>query len=144
MESELYFEARTYDIDFAGIVSNIVYHRWLEDLRLACLAQVMPVPDMIRQGLVPTLAQVLIDFRAPVRLGQRVRGRQALVKTGRTSMVFESELILADEEHVAAVSRSVLVLVDTSDGRPTVLPEALREAARTPPSFRISIRGVDA
>ena len=25
---------KTYDIDFAGIVSNIVYIRWLEDLRL--------------------------------------------------------------------------------------------------------------
>jgi acyl-CoA thioester hydrolase len=28
---------RTYDIDFAGIVSNIVFIRWLEDLRLALL-----------------------------------------------------------------------------------------------------------
>ena len=27
---------RTYDIDFAGIVSNIVFIRWLEDLRLGC------------------------------------------------------------------------------------------------------------
>jgi acyl-CoA thioester hydrolase len=28
---------KTYDIDFAGIVSNIVYIRWLEDLRLKIL-----------------------------------------------------------------------------------------------------------
>jgi len=27
-------EIKTYDIDFAGIVSNIVYVRWLEDLAL--------------------------------------------------------------------------------------------------------------
>jgi len=30
---------RTYDIDFAGIVSNIVFVRWLEDLRLGLLDQ---------------------------------------------------------------------------------------------------------
>lgn len=143
MESELYFEARTYDIDFAGIVSNIVYHRWLEDLRLACLAQVMPVPEMVHAGLVPTLAQVLIDFRAPIRLGQKVRGRQALVKVGESSIVFESELTHLDDERTAAVSRSVVVLVDEATGRPVTLPNALREAGRTPPSFRVSIRGVD-
>ena len=27
------FRVMTYDIDFAGIVSNISYIRWLEDLR---------------------------------------------------------------------------------------------------------------
>jgi len=31
---------RTYDIDFAGIVSNIVYLRWLEDMRLLWLETV--------------------------------------------------------------------------------------------------------
>ncbi len=33
MEVNLSFPVRTYDIDFAGVVSNIVYIRWLEDLR---------------------------------------------------------------------------------------------------------------
>ena len=27
------FRVMTYDIDFAGVVSNITYTRWLEDLR---------------------------------------------------------------------------------------------------------------
>jgi acyl-CoA thioester hydrolase len=34
---------RTYDIDFAGIVSNIVYVRWLEDLRLAMMEEAYPI-----------------------------------------------------------------------------------------------------
>ena len=34
---------RTYDIDFAGIVSNIVFIRWLEDLRLGLLDQAYPL-----------------------------------------------------------------------------------------------------
>ena len=34
---------RTYDIDFANIVHNIVYFRWLEDLRSEILADVLPI-----------------------------------------------------------------------------------------------------
>ena len=34
---------RTYDIDFAGIVSNIVFIRWLEDLRLGLMDQAYPL-----------------------------------------------------------------------------------------------------
>ena len=34
LEISLDLPIKTYDIDFAGIVSNIVYIRWLEDLRL--------------------------------------------------------------------------------------------------------------
>ncbi len=34
---------RTYDIDFAGIVGNIVYVRWLEDLRLAMMEEAYPI-----------------------------------------------------------------------------------------------------
>ena len=32
LEVSLNLPIKTYDIDFAGIVSNIVYIRWLEDL----------------------------------------------------------------------------------------------------------------
>ncbi len=39
---------KTYDIDFAGIVSNIVYIRWLEDLRLKMLESHFPIENLIR------------------------------------------------------------------------------------------------
>jgi hypothetical protein len=40
---------RTYDIDFAGIVSNIVFIRWLEDLRLGLLDQVYPLTQALAE-----------------------------------------------------------------------------------------------
>lgn len=43
MEVELALPVRTYDIDFAGVVSNIVYVRWLEDLRLAIVDAYFPL-----------------------------------------------------------------------------------------------------
>jgi acyl-CoA thioester hydrolase len=42
-EVEINLPVRTYDIDFAGVVSNTVYVRWLEDLRLEMLAHHFPL-----------------------------------------------------------------------------------------------------
>ena len=35
--------AGTYDIDFAGIVSNIAFARWLEDIRLGPMQNARPL-----------------------------------------------------------------------------------------------------
>ena len=44
---------RTYDIDFANIVHNIVYFRWLEDLRSEILADVLPIDEILTTGISP-------------------------------------------------------------------------------------------
>ena len=142
MICELEFEVRTYDVDFAGIVSNLVYHRWLEDLRLEVLAQAMSVPELMEAGLVPTLAQTLIDFRAPLRLAERVRGRQAITAVGRTSFVFETELRRVPDGLNIAVARHKVVLVDAGTGRPVPLPTQIQALVTRPPSD-VRLQGID-
>ena len=68
-------EIKTYDIDFAGIVSNIVYVRWLEDLRLAMLAQVYPVAQGVADDVAPVLLETRIAYERPLTLQDRVVGR---------------------------------------------------------------------
>ena len=51
----LAFPVKTYDVDFAGIVSNIVYVRWLEDLRLELLARTCPLARLVAEGIGPVL-----------------------------------------------------------------------------------------
>lgn len=137
------WEVRTYDVDFAGIVSNIVYHRWLEDLRLEVLAQAASVAELVEQGLAPTLAQTLIDFRAPLRLGDRVRGRQAITSMGRTSFVFETEMRRVSDGQLVALARHTAVLVNARTGRPVTVPAPLRKLVVPEPSFEVRLRGVD-
>ena len=55
-EVQLALPIRTYDIDFAGVVSNIVYIRWLEDLRLKMLEVHLPLEQQITSGYGPLLA----------------------------------------------------------------------------------------
>ncbi len=142
MEVELEFEARTYDVDFAGIVSNIVYHRWMEDLRLAVLAQVTPVHELADAGYVPTLVQTLMDFRAPLRLGEKARGRQGITRIGRSSFVFETELRRVPDEKLIAQARHTAVFVDGETGRPVPVPAKLRVLLGKP-SFQLHLRGLD-
>ncbi|HSN74366.1 MAG TPA: acyl-CoA thioesterase, partial [Anaerolineae bacterium] len=67
---------RTYDIDFVGIVSNIVFIRWLEDLRLQMLAEYFPLDTAMQaQGIAPLLLRTEIDYKRPVRLFDVLQGR---------------------------------------------------------------------
>jgi acyl-CoA thioesterase FadM len=49
------FPIRTYDIDFALHVSNIVYIRWLEDLRLEMMSKYLPLSELLSKGQAPVL-----------------------------------------------------------------------------------------
>src|ERR1700740_1795075 len=66
---------RTYDIDFAGIVSNIVFIRWLEDLRLCLLDQAYPLLRALAEDIAPILLSTRIDYRRPVTIADPVVGR---------------------------------------------------------------------
>ena len=43
----------TYDIDYAHIVHNAVYIRWLEDLRTALISDVYPIQELLADGISP-------------------------------------------------------------------------------------------
>src|ERR1700751_2361798 len=66
---------RTYDIDFAGIVSNIVFIRWLEDLRLALLDQAYPLIRALSEDVAPILLATRINYRRPVTIADSLVGR---------------------------------------------------------------------
>ena len=68
---ELTFTVKTYDIDFAGHVSNIVYIRWLEDLRFALLEEYYPLADSMESGVAPVLTRTEIDYTSAIRLSSR-------------------------------------------------------------------------
>jgi acyl-CoA thioester hydrolase len=68
-------EIKTYDIDFAGIVSNIVYVRWLEDLRLAMMGEAYPLAQAVAEDVAPVLLETRIAYERPLTLQDRPVGR---------------------------------------------------------------------
>src|SRR5260370_19541176 len=66
---------RTYDIDFAGVVSNIVFIRWLEDLRLGLMDEAYPLIRALAEDIAPVLLSTRIAYRRPVTIADPLVGR---------------------------------------------------------------------
>ncbi|UCH09986.1 MAG: acyl-CoA thioesterase [Fidelibacterota bacterium] len=122
-EIELTFEAKTYDVDFAGIVSNIVYFRWLEDLRLKVLDEYLPLDGLLEQGISPVLVRTEIDYKRAVRLFDKPIGRMWMSYTGRRKFVLTAEFTVDGE--VVTTAEHVCVFVNLKNWRTIPLPEKL-------------------
>lgn len=126
-EVTLNFPVRTYDIDFVGIVSNIVYVRWLEDLRLQALAEFFPLDTAMQElGIAPVLLRTEIDYRQPVRLFDPVIGTLWLAHLTRVRQVLQAEFTVNGQLRAAA--RQTTCFIDLATGRPQPTPAALRDA----------------
>jgi acyl-CoA thioester hydrolase len=125
MKIELELPIRTYDIDFAGIVSNIVYVRWLEDLRLAMLAQhFRPLPEILLTGIAPVLIKTDINYKQQLTIHDQAIGKMWVEEMGRLRCIFAAEIISGDHESagLAAQAQQTVIFIDLSTRRPVRIP----------------------
>ncbi len=116
---------RTYDIDFVGFVSNIVYVRWLEDLRLQMLAEFFPLDTAMQaQGIAPVLLRTEIDYKRAIRLFDAVQGRMWLAEAGPVRQVLQAEFTV--DGQLRASARQTTCFIDLASSRPTPTPAAIR------------------
>lgn len=124
LEVVLQIPVKTYDIDFAGIVSNIVYIRWLEDLRLKFLDQHCQIEQQLAQGYAPILAGTVIEYKRPIKLSDQVIGRLWASSLGRMKWIVEAEILSNNE--LAAVATQKGAFVNLQNKRPIPIPEELQ------------------
>jgi len=128
MRVDLAFPIKTYDIDFAGHVSNITYIRWLEDLRLEILRRSLPLGTLMARSQTPILLRTEIDYLAQARLPQTVTGQMWVSASSRARATLTAEFTIAETGELSARAHQVICLVDTRRGRPIALPEELQQA----------------
>jgi acyl-CoA thioester hydrolase len=114
---------RTYDIDFAGIVSNIVYLRWLEDLRIKLLEEHFPPLYQKEQAIFPVLAETQIAYKRPIRLFDQVTGKLWMGHLKRLKWTVQAEILCNGK--VAAVATQTGAFVDFKTIRPVPIPDEL-------------------
>ncbi len=120
------FPVATYDIDFAGVLNNGVYIRWLEDLRLLFADQILPLAEADKRGVVPTISRTEIDYLAPVQFPDRVEGRMGLLQHGRARFILWAEFTSQGRGIVTARAKQTGVFVYRKTLRPAPLPEEFR------------------
>lgn len=117
---EMDIKVRTYDIDSAGHVSNIVYLRWMEDMRLEVLERYFPLKPLIDKGYQPIIASTFIEYKRPVKLFDKPRGSMWLSEIGLASYKFEGQVHLG--EQLATHARHTGAFIDIKTGKPRRLP----------------------
>lgn len=123
---ELEIDVFTFDIDFAGHVSNITFIRWLEIGRLRLLEEVgLPAHSLPGRDFVPIVVRTEIDYRRPVRLGDAVHVSMSLAELRAASATLAFRLTVGDELAATARQRGLFVSADT--GRPRRLSPDIRK-----------------
>jgi acyl-CoA thioester hydrolase len=119
---------QTYDIDFAGIVSNIVFVRWLEDLRLALMDRAYPLTRALAEDVAPILVSTRITYRRPVTIADELVGRIRVASLGRVRWRLAAEFIVGTEICAEAEQEGLFMRLSTR--RPIAIPEPIRHYYR--------------
>jgi acyl-CoA thioester hydrolase len=119
----------TYQIDFVGHVSNIVYIQWLEHGRLRMMeAMGYPIGQLAHnKGIVPVLTETRIQYKRPLFLHNEVRIELWISRLNNASAIMEFNLYNEKEELCATAQQKGLFL-DRSTQRPARLTAEYREA----------------
>lgn len=121
---EITFQPKTYDIDFAGHVSNIVYIRWLEDLRMLVLDTYLPLKILMERGIAPVVMRTMIDYKRPVKLFDSVAGIMWASEMGNVKGILSAEFIVNGT--IVATAEQTGLFVKMESGRPVAFPEEFR------------------
>lgn len=126
LEHDIYVS--THEIDFAGHVSNTVYLRWLEDMRLKMFDVYCPLQDFLKIGVTPVLVSTEIHYLRPIKLFDKPRGKMWLSDLGFTSLTIEAEIYLSAV--LATRAKHVGVFVSMEKMKPVRIPKMFVEAVK--------------
>ncbi|MFI5403802.1 MAG: acyl-CoA thioesterase, partial [Planctomycetota bacterium] len=119
-------EARSYELDPYGHLNNAVYVNWLEHGRLCYLRDrghtYTSVPETF--GVHVVVVRQDLQYKAQVRLGDRLSVTSRVARLGRTSFTFAQEIAYADGR--VASSGEVTMVCVGRDGASAEIPAGLR------------------
>ncbi len=115
---------KTYDIDIADHVNNIVIVRWMEDLRFAWLAEYFPLEPLLEQKTAPVILETTVRYKNAIRLFDPVEGRiwVADMKGIRATLAFEFSV----NGTTAVEAEQLTAWIQVPEGKPVRVPEGLR------------------
>ncbi len=112
-ESEI--EIKTYDIDVAGHVNNIVYIRWIEDLRSRLLGSCYSMDELLEKNLYPVVTSTEIRYRSQLKLSDRLKG-VIWIESIRHGLM-QLKVIFQRDDEVIATAEQNCVLMNLETGR---------------------------
>jgi len=123
--TEMGITVQPYDIDLAAHVNNVVYVRWMEDLRLELLRRHCPMQALVESGMAAVVAETNIRYKKPVRLFDEPTGRIWCSELGKVSGTFHAEIAVDGQLCTEVRQRVMFVNMNTMKALRT--PQELRD-----------------
>ncbi len=124
---ELEMSVRDYELDSEGIVNNANYLHYLEHTRHEfCSANGISFAEMQNRGIIPVLNRVEIDYKTPLRSGDRFVSKLWLERRG-VRFVFHQNLFKLSGETVVSAVVSCVCLENGKLDRGDMLAEIFKD-----------------
>lgn len=106
---------RDYELDSEGIVNNAIYLHYLEHTRHAFVKQEgIPFGSLTRDGLIPVVRRMTIDYYTPLRSGDVMLSRLWIEREGARFIFYQDIFNKASGETVV---NAVVTIVCMENGR---------------------------
>jgi acyl-CoA thioester hydrolase len=114
---DLEFSVRDYECDLQGIVNNAVYQHYLEHARHEFLKFTgLDFAKFHAEGIDPVVARIEIDYKTPLKSGDRFVVRSNIGRKGRLRILFYQDIFrLPDRKPVV---NAIVHATCIRDGRP--------------------------
>lgn len=119
------------DLDAVGHVNNATYLTLCEQCRVEALAA-LDAADWTESG--PVVAEATVRYLRPITDAVPVEVSVTFGQPGLTSIATTQEIRLPGDEAPRATAEVRLVWVDASTGRPTPIPDRIRQQLTGPTS----------
>ena len=107
---------RDYELDSEGIVNNAVYLHYLEHTRHAFVKQEgIPFGSLTREGLIPVVRRMEIDYHTPLRSGDVMLSRLWIERKGPRFIFYQD--IFRKQDAAPVVKAVVTIVCLDADGR---------------------------
>ncbi len=124
---ELEMSVRDYELDSEGIVNNANYLHYLEHTRHEfCSANGISFAEMQNRGIIPVLNRVEIDYKTPLRSGDRFVSKLWLERRG-VRFVFHQDLFKLSGETVVSAVVSCVCLENGKLDRGDMLADIFKD-----------------
>lgn len=125
MYVELPIRVKTYDTDYMKIVSNTVYVKWFEDLRMTILDKYFPLSDMLKENKTPILSETHIKYKRPITLQNNPVGKAWVSDLGKSKWIINLEIW--DNDVLYCEGEQTGYYFDMTTNRPTKFDEEFLE-----------------
>lgn len=108
------FTVNTYDIDAAGHLNNIVYVRWLEDLRNKLFEKIFDFKKLIEAKYYPVVIFTEINYKRQIKLFEEPEGVMWIYNKSHGVYFLEAKITVDNVTAALAIQRCVILDLKTN------------------------------